>query len=240
MNSFLLKIHNRLPENMQKFFVIYFSEIKIFAVAFLIFGIIVSASFGCDFGKKKNAKLKIDAKKGGYEAALINYKDEVLIYAKEYDLSPEYLLALIILESSGKREVNARFEKGIYRKLKNLQNKKIDKFENIYYEDIADADNEALKNLSRSWGPFQIMGYKCVRLGITVAELRGEERVKWAIKWISDDYGKMIREKRYKDAFHFHNTGKVYPKNGKPKTHDPNYVANGLKHMEYFKKALAE
>jgi hypothetical protein len=35
-----------------------------------------------------------------------------------------------------------------------------------------------------------------------------------------------------------HNAGSPFPKNGKTKTHDPNYVKNGLKWMNYFKGKL--
>jgi len=47
-----------------------------------------------------------------------------------------------------------------------------------------------------------------------------------------------LREDRYKDAFHMHNTGHLYPKSGKPRTHDPYYVAKGLAHIEYFENAF--
>ena len=104
----------------------------------------------------------------------------------------------------------------------------------ITHEMIADASDEALKNLAKSWGPFQLMGYKCLHLDVKVKDLRGDDALDWGAKWIKLEYGHLLRKKRYKDAFHYHNTGKTYPKSGIPKTHDPKYVDNGLKYMAYF------
>ena len=71
-------------------------------------------------------------------------------------------------------------------------------------------------------------------LNIEIADLRGEDAVYWGVKWVSKTYGKLLREGRFQDAFHYHNTGKLYPKNNKPFTYHPNYVENGLKYMAHF------
>lgn len=234
-----MEIHNNLPDDYKKSFILNWK--KILRILFFASLIILAALY---ISKKSRNKQKVDNQieisenEGGEEAALINYKEDVLKYSEEYELPPEYVMALIMLESSGKRIVKPRFEKWIYNQLKKLKNKKIEKFEVLTYKSVKNADNEALKNMSRSWGPCQIMGYKCVSLGIDIAELRGKDRVKWALKWIDMDYGNYLREGKYKDAFHIHNTGQKYPKTGKPKTYDPDYVKNGLKYMEYFKKEL--
>ena len=165
-----------------------------------------------------------------------NYGAEIDKLAARFDLSPEFLKALIILESSGLKHVKPRFEKHIYRRLQNVRDGKLENLENITRKDIHDATDEALKNMASSWGPFQIMGYKCIWLDINLADLRGDDAVYWAVKWIDLTYGDYIRKGQYKDAFHMHNTGKPYPSSGKPKTHDPKYVQNGLGYMKNFEE----
>jgi len=87
--------------------------------------------------------------------------------------------------------------------------------------------------MAKSWGPFQIMGYKCFWLGIELKELK-ENSTYWGVYWINKSYGKKVRAKKYKDCFHLHNAGKPYPKKGPPQTYDPNYVQNGLDYMKMF------
>lgn len=242
-----MNIHNNLPDNHKNDFVLKSKKIKQF-LKFLrnliILGLmILVAWYISKESRQKKAKniqkeFSISENQAGVNAALFNYKDEVVKYSEKYELPPEYVLALIMLESSGRRKVKPRYEKWVHNQLKDLKNNKIEKFENLTPETVKDADNAALKNLASSWGPCQIMGYKCISLNINISDLRGEDRIKWAIKWINDDYGKYLREGKFKDAFHIHNTGQAYPKTGKPKTYDPNYVKNGLEYMEYFKKEL--
>jgi hypothetical protein len=163
-----------------------------------------------------------------------NYGAEIGRLAAKFDLSPEFLKALIILECSGLKKVKPRFERHIYKRLQNVRAGKLEKFENIRPKDIHDATDEALKNMASSWGPFQIMGYKCIWLDIQLKDLRGEDALYWAVKWIDLTYGDYIRKGRYKDAFHIHNTGRPYPDSGPPKTYDPKYVPNGLMYMKHF------
>jgi hypothetical protein len=100
---------------------------------------------------------------------------------------------------------------------------------------LEDASDEALRNLSSSWGPFQLMGYKCLLLDIKIKDIRGNEAIYYGVKWIDLTYGKYLRAKKFKDAFHIHNAGKPFPKSGISKTHNPQYVKRGLKYMEVFK-----
>lgn len=159
-----------------------------------------------------------------------NYGKEVDKLAIEFNLPSEYLKALIILECSGKRNVPSRFEKHVFNRLKMLRDGKKNKYGRITQKDISNASNAALKNLASSWGPFQLMGYKCLQLDIKVQDVRGEQSLYWGIKWINEEYGYLIREEKYEEAFRIHNTGKP---NGK--THDSNYVKNGLNYIDYFK-----
>jgi hypothetical protein len=163
-----------------------------------------------------------------------NYGAQIDKLAAQFDLSPEFLKSLIILECSGLKNIKPRFERHIYKRLVDVREKRLDRFENIKYADLKDASNDALKNMARSWGPFQIMGYKCIWLDIQLKDLRGDEALYWAVKWIDLTYGDYIRKGQYRDAFHIHNTGRPYPDSGPPKTYDPKYVANGLMYMKYF------
>jgi hypothetical protein len=165
-----------------------------------------------------------------------NYGAEIDKLAGQFDLSPEYLKALIILECSGLKKIKPRFERHIYKRLINVRAGKLDRFENIKPADLRDATDDALKNMAHSWGPFQIMGYKCIWLDIRLSDLRGDEALYWAVKWIDLTYGDYVRDGKYKDAFHIHNTGRPYPEAGPPKTYDRNYVPNGLMYMKHFEQ----
>ena len=163
-----------------------------------------------------------------------NYGAEIDKLAAQFDLSPEYLKSLIILECSGLKNIKPRYERHIYKRLVDVREKKLARLENVTPSHLQDATDDALKNMARSWGPFQIMGYKCIWLDIQLKDLRGENSLYWAVKWIDLTYGDYIRKGRYKDAFHIHNTGQPYPAIGPPRTYDPKYVANGLMYMKYF------
>lgn len=166
-----------------------------------------------------------------YDRVKRNYGREVDRLAKEFDLPAPYLKALIILESSGREIVPPRFEQGVYNDLVALKAGKEHKLETFRSADVQDASDAALRNLASSWGPFQLMGYKCKELGVEVRDIRGENTLYWSIYWINKNYGNYLREKKYEAAFRIHNTGSPTGR-----THDPNYVKNGLLHMQYFEK----
>jgi hypothetical protein len=172
--------------------------------------------------------------KGGVDAAMKNYYADVKKYANEYNLPTSYLMALIMLESSGKKHIKPRFEPSVFDKLKKLRAGKITKFEDLRPEDLKGLSNMQLRSLSRSYGPFQIMGYKAIKMGIKVSDFEGDDAIKYGIIWINKEYGNVLREGRFMDAFHQHNTGHRYPRSGKPETHNPDYVQNGLAFMRYF------
>jgi hypothetical protein len=174
----------------------------------------------------------------GCDAAMDNYARDIKTLAAQVNLPPEYLMAVIMLECSGRADVPPRFEQGVYNKLVEIKERKRATLESISYSDIADASDDALRNLASSWGPFQLMGYKCLHLGIKIKDLRGKNSLYYGVKWINDTYGDYVRQGKYADAFHIHNTGRPVPKNGKYFTYDPKYVPNGLQYMEIFKKKM--
>jgi hypothetical protein len=169
-----------------------------------------------------------------------NYSEEMTELAQKYNVPYEYLMALTVLECSGNKPAGNRFEKHVFRQLQDVKNGGQRKFENIKQEHIKELDEDGIKNLATSWGPFQLMGYKAIPMGINVADMRNDEdAAEVGVKWIKEEYGHFLEKKKWKDAFHYHNTGKRFPLSGRSKTHDPYYVSDGLKYMKYFAERSA-
>ena len=166
----------------------------------------------------------------------LNYGQEIEEVAVKYGLPANYLKALVVLECSGNKPVEPRFEKHIFNKLKKVRDVKGRFYERVTHEILHDASDAAIENLAKPWGPFQLMGYKCLQLNVLVNDIRGEDALDWGAKWIQMEYGHLLEQKRYKDAFHYHNSGRLFPSDGIPATHDPEYVGKGLKLMNYFSK----
>ncbi len=223
-----------MPEKIGKFLG------KIIVITILI----LVAYFGILIQQKNKLKawqpppIEIGQAESGVKAAWRNYGDEVMKCSKKYGLPPEYFLAVIMLESSGHKHPRPRFERYIYRRLKAVKDGKLKQFENITQKDLRFVSNRELKKLASSWGPFQIMGYKSLKMKIPVEKLSGKNAICYGMKWINEDYGWLLRSHRYKDAFHFHNTGNLYPKDGKAQTHTPNYVERGLYYMQIFRAII--
>lgn len=199
---------------------------------FLILGIIIIIVLYIIFTKAQNISLFTNAN----EQAIKNYKSQVDLYADKYNLPSSYLMALIMLECSGRKAVTPRFEKKIYKQLLDLKNKKIDHFEDLTPIDLKYYSDNDIKKLANSYGPFQIMGYKTIKMNITIEELYGKNAIKYGAYWIDKEYGDLLRQGRFADAFHFHNTGKIIPSDGIPRTYDPRYVRRGIDYMRYFSK----
>jgi hypothetical protein len=167
-----------------------------------------------------------------------NYAAEVGPLAKELGLPYAYFMALTVLECSGEKPCDTRFENHVFEKLEGVRNGVRKRYGKVRQEHIHDATDDALRNLATSWGPFQLMGYKCIDMSVHVADIRGEDAVRQGMGWISEEYGGLLREGAFKDAFHIHNSGRPYPKTGPPRTHDPRYVERGLRYMEYFEERV--
>jgi hypothetical protein len=68
---------------------------------------------------------------------------------------------------------------------------------------------------------------------LNIVDIREEEDAAfYAAKWIQEEYGHFLTKKKWKDAFHYHNTGKRFPLNGRSRTHNPYYVSDGVKYMK--------
>lgn len=168
-----------------------------------------------------------------------NYGKQVDEVAKEFNLPPAYIKALIVLECSGYKTIKPRYEKHVFNALKNVRDGKQKHYYNLKQKKLKNLSDEALINLASSWGPFQLMGYQVFNLGIKVHNIRGEKSIYWGVKWINKRYGRRLKKKHYKDCFHIHNAGFRLPRNNVPRTHDPNYIPNGMKYIKAF-EILAE
>jgi hypothetical protein len=177
-----------------------------------------------------------DSRKGVEKKIEKNYGEIIEEYAELFDLPSEYLKALAVIECSGDKNIKPRFEEKVYRKLLKVKKNKMKNYENITPEILKNVSDSTLRDMSKSWGPFQLMGYKCVWIGIDIQELK-KNSVKWGIYWINKSYGNLLRTHKYKDAFHLHNSGRMYPADGNPLTFDPDYVENGLFYLEKFHRA---
>ncbi len=201
----------------------------IFIIYIIVFVFVISVAY-------EKVQTKKEGDKGGVEVSVLNYKDKVEELSKQFDISENYLFALIMLECSGRKNVPYRYEDKVYKKLKLVKEGRLDRLENITKKDLKGLSDKTIKKMASSWGPFQIMGYKCFYLNISLDELIGDNNMYWAVKWINLTYGDYVRKKEYKHAFHIHNAGKKYPKKGPPKTYSPNYVKDGLWYMKKFSK----
>ena len=172
--------------------------------------------------------------RAGKAAAENYYSQEVQRAAEKYDLDYGYLMALLMLECSGKKPAGARFEPNVFRRLKQVRDGKRTNYENVTAAHLADASDDALRNLATSWGPFQLMGYKCILLDVNIRDIRGPNGVEHGADWINQTYGSAMRQGRFRDCFHMHNTGQPYPRTGLPRTHDPQYVPRGMSMMNQF------
>lgn len=199
----------------------------------LLLGVSIFLVYGMPAIQKKT-KYSEEDRKGGTEMVLKNYGTKIDSAANVYGINPAYLKALCMLECSGRKAFDQRFEPHVYRRLKNVKFNLMENYEHVTPDMLYDANDEALKNLASSWGPFQLMGYKCLLLGIKVRDIRGDQSVLYGVKWIDMTYGKYLKEGKFKDAFHIHNTGLPHPSIGNPKTYDPDYCERGLKYMKYF------
>lgn len=164
-----------------------------------------------------------------------NYGEEMREISSALDVPYAYLMALAVLECSGEKPAGHRFEQHVYRELIKVKEGKRRAYEAVKQEHLEALSEEEIRDLATSWGPFQLMGYKAIGLGVDVEDLSDEEvAAREGARWIQKEYGRFLTRKKWKDAFHIHNTGKRFPLNGHSRTHDPYYVSDGVRYMKYF------
>ena len=169
-----------------------------------------------------------------------NYHEQLAPLARKHSLPENYLLALIALESSGRKIIPHRFESHVHEKLKLVKNGKKSNLEKVQTSDLKNVSNETMKQLASSLVPFQILWYKSYEIGVSLEELKNKRTIDLSLKWIDLNYGKYLREGRFQDAFHYHNTGRKLPRMGPPKTYNKEYIPKGMRYMDEFTLLLAQ
>ena len=165
-----------------------------------------------------------------------NYGRQAREAAALHGVPEAYLLALIALETSGRRPAPSRFERHVYARLKKVQRGQLVSYQGITGRRLRATDDRTLRWMATSWGPFQIMGLNAVKAGIPIMALSGPRGVHWGARWIRLQYGKVLKRKQYRDAFHLHNTGRPFPASGRAQTHDPRYVPRGMRLLRAFSR----
>ena len=166
-----------------------------------------------------------------------NYGEQIAEISSEMDLPYSYLMALAVLECGGEKPSGQRFERHVFRELMKVKEGKRKKYERATHELLEPLGEDEIRALATSWGPFQLMGYKVFELDISIEELSNDDDAcYYGAQWIKKQYGSFLKSKKWKDAFHIHNTGKRFPLSGRPKTHNPYYVSDGLRYMKYYEK----
>ncbi|MBU1219350.1 hypothetical protein KKF34_00270 [Myxococcota bacterium] len=196
----------------------------LFMVAVISAKLVLSGSGG-------SVSLEIKALERVYE----RYFETVNENAGLKKIDSAYFLALIMLETSGS-EHPPRFEKHIYERIIKYRGKNGASYRSITSKKLREMDLKQIKDMASSWGPFQIMGYNAIPMKLLPEDFAGNDSIRNSMRWIMSEYGHLLRKKSYRDAFHYHNTGRKFPKNGKVMTHDPTYVDRGLRYMKYFQK----
>jgi len=188
--------------------------------------------------KKFFKSIGIDQYENGLQAVKINYGSKLLFNANKNGISANYINALCMLECGGARKIIPRFEPHIYKRLIQLKKGEIKSYEGISSEQMQLFSDKTIINMASSWGPLQVMGYHCLHINTSLNEFIGDSVIKHSVNWINKEYGYLLKDQRYQDAFHRHNAGCNYPLLGAPKTHDPQYVNKGLKFMEYYEREM--
>ncbi len=196
------------------------------AIYILIIGILLFVLFKL---------LWIDTNTGAVLKAEMNYGSEVKQICRAENVPYEYIMALIVLECSGRKPAQSRFEPAVYEKLKQLRKGDLSKYSTVHASQVKGLSNDNLRLLATSWGALQIMGYHCYDLGVTIDDLHNPNTsLPISIKWCKKNYGKYLDMEDFPNAFHCHNTGKPMPFFGLVSTHDPQYVFKGIRYMSSF------
>jgi hypothetical protein len=165
----------------------------------------------------------------------MNYGEQVKNISQELELPYPYLMALAVLECSGEKPAGQRFERHVFNELMKVKVGKRKKYEMATLEKLESLEEEEIRSLATSWGPFQLMGYKVFELDLEIEDLMNDDDAcYYGAVWIKKQYGRFLKQNKWKDAFHIHNTGKRFPLSGRPKTHHPYYVSDGLKYIKHY------
>ncbi len=157
--------------------------------------------------------------------------EEIQRAALGTDVAPEYMAALISLESSppGNRD-SERFEQHVYEKILALKHEGT-AWGGLNRKQVRRISDNELRKLATSYGLVQIMGYHCLQLGCEIDELTGPYQLQWAAAYMQFHYGRQAKRSDWEDCFRIHNTGRPDGRTGRR-----DYVERGIVRMEYYRE----
>jgi len=158
----------------------------------------------------------------------------------------EFIAALIANESGGDPTGPPRFEKNVFAKLKAVRDGRLNHYGSIVKHDLAGCKDADVRDFATSWGLTQIMGYHLLAWGQDPRDLL-EPKFNLEIctrllagfcqRYQLDPY------LEFEEMLRCWNTGHPYddPKTKcvEGRTHDPNYVPNGLRRMALYAECSA-
>ena len=103
--------------------------------------------------------------------------------------------------------------------------------------ELAACEDDALRELSTSWGYTQIMGYHMTSRGGTARDLLDPPRhFRVAIELLAEfaEAYQLDLAHEFEEMFRSWNTGRPYGA-----THDPGYVSNGLRRISLYRERMA-
>lgn len=166
--------------------------------------------------------------------------------ACQYSSVPRAFLAALMALESGGDPAAKRFERHVYNKLINVQRGFADHYGALSHGELKRFSNDGIRNFATSWGLTQVMGYHVARRpgGIELL-INPETHLKFALGMLAEfaeRFG-LNATQEFAELLRCWNTGAPYDDPSTPRiegrTHDPHYVANGLRRMEIYKRILS-
>jgi hypothetical protein len=108
--------------------------------------------------------------------------DKQIVEATRGTSIPPSFIAGLVANEAGKdrqghvRRAATRFEPGVYSHLKKVAASPRAKYGSITHAQIADASDDSLRALATSYEATQMMGYWCIVLGCTLADLKNPDK----------------------------------------------------------------
>lgn len=158
------------------------------------------------------------------------FDKQILEATRGTKIPPRFIAGLVANEAGKDRQGNirraaTRFEPHIYTKLKRVATTPRATFGQITHNDLKDATDTSLRALAHSYEATQMMGYWCIVLGCTLADLKNPDKhFFYTVKLLQlNDQGDFSRgtEDAFDDEMRQWNTGRE-----KGKTYHENYVPN--------------
>ncbi len=145
------------------------------------------------------------------------------------DIPPAYMAAIISLESHppGNRD-SERFEPYVYERLRELKENNRS-FGKIKRETLLTMSDAQIRQLATSYGLTQVMGFHCLELGCSIADLQGPYHLQWSVEYMMRHYGPHARKRAWEACFRIHNTGRP-----SGQTTRKDYAEVGQARMRYY------